>query len=182
MQSSTLPFTHLPPAWLLWAFMGPKCTTCSLSLGLSAQAETLAWGLLLPHPALLPWLNAINFPNQARGLSPAWQICQHSSPTHHEISNSLHLCPPGVLQAMSWNVLYVCAGTVGMSASPTPLWAVECQEKEMLVQPVHMLSPHTLTLEWALYHAAFGRTHLMPFLLDEWAVSKSTGCRTDASC
>ena len=121
LQSSTLPFTPLPPAWLLWAFMGPKCTTCSLSLGLSAQAETLAWGLLLPHPALLPWLNAINFPNQARGLSPAWQICQHSSPTHHEISNSLHLCPPGVLQAMSWNVLYVCAGTVGMSASPTPL-------------------------------------------------------------
>lgn len=112
MPPTILPFTHLPPGWLSWACPGAKGATRSHSLGpCTGSASCLC--LLLPHPALFPWLIAIISPDQQEKFT-AWHTFLHSLPTHCEASHSLRLCPPGVLHAVSWYILCVCAWTMGL--------------------------------------------------------------------
>lgn len=57
------PIHHLPGSCVHSQILNAPSV---LFLWVSAQAETLASGLLLSHPAFFPWLIAINFPNSGK--------------------------------------------------------------------------------------------------------------------
>lgn len=178
MQPTTLPFTHLPPGWISWTCSGTNGATRSHSLGLcTGWASCLC--LLLPHPALFPWLIAIIFANQQDKFITRHTVL-HSLLTHCEASHSLHLCPPGVLHAMSWYILCMCAWAMGL---------LHCERLSVRKRNSHSIThvlppriPHFAQclaqgsgsslliqglegrLQWALPCAASGRTRSMSFL------------------
>lgn len=96
------PFTS--PAWPLGAFTDLNVSSV-LFLWASAQAETLACGLFLPHPVLFTWL-PLMFPTKPRWLLPAWKTIRPSHPTPCRVSHT-PTCAHLEWHAMNW-FIHVC--------------------------------------------------------------------------
>lgn len=135
MQSPCLsPIFHLPGSCgYLWILNVPPI----IFLWASAQAETLVCGLLLPYPALFPWLIGNDFPNS--GKRTFTSLADLPTLTSHPLCSQL-LPPLMSTQNLTCSEL-VCTSVCGQGLQACLLVLLHCEllSVRTLIQSLHML-------------------------------------------